>query len=381
MSDIGYGGGEFDVLLDCEGQALAVYNGGEDFHSRYGGKQYYESRSGLSGRGSIQWRLDRIVVQGYRTETETPLPTLTPIGGGLEVGIPTVRDGIGAINPAFPALIRRAGELVICHCGSLWEALGGKAGVSHEYTFEFFAAAGTDLRTCSVHYAYLGPEWWAKKNRRNVHAVLRELHPECRFRPDGTPGSLPFWTRLGLHWQADGNAYKIAKGVCRRRYTPAYLETQEKLQDAAPANVRFLTNRHYLQLTRDGEYEAVGISECRRYDFEAAAPPDLAMRAMMGEGGDLIAEIDRRIERKVAVDRAASAGIDELTAAIAANAAGVVTMADAIAAGACLPGIERFRDQHFPGRDTVTVGELAAHISDRDVERVIRHTLFGGCRP
>jgi len=377
MTNLSFGGGTFDVLLDFADRNITVYNGGEEFHARYGGRQYYKSWSGLSGAGWIPTRLDRIVVRGYRTETESPWAAMSPIGGELEVGIPTCRAGAsGQIADGFPALVRMSSGLVLCHVCDLFAVLCGGTGTQHEYAFEYFAAAGEDSRTFCERYDYVGADWWIKKHRGNVHAVLRALRRECFFRPDDTQPSMPFWRRLGLHWQADGRAYKVAKGVAWERYAPADLQTREQRQDAAPANVLFLSPLYYLQRDRDGNFEAVGISECGGYDYEAAVSPHAAMRALMGDHAAITAELDRGIATKAAVDRGAAAGIDKLTAAIAANAGLVLTIADGLAAGACRVGIERFRDEHFPGRDSVTVAELAPHVTDRDVERVLRHALF-----
>lgn len=378
MTNLSFGGGEFDVLIDIPNRAFVVYNGGEEFHARYGGKQYYQSRSGLSGAGWIPTRMDRVVVAGYRTETESPWAAMSPLGGGVMVGIPTYRDGAGQVADGFPVLIQRPHEpLVVCHSDYFFSAIAAEpgSGEEQEYTFEFFRAPGEDPRTFSAQYSYWGYPQWLRQHRGNVHAVLRALHREVLFQRDDTPPSLPFWTRLGLHWQADGCAYKIAKGVAWERFSPADLQTQEQRQDAAPANVLFLSDRHYLQRDLDGNFEAVGISECGGYDYETSVLPHVAMRVLMGDHAGIIVELDAGIATKVAVDAATGASSAALSAAIDANAGRVLTIADGIAAGACRPGIERFRDQHFPGRDSVTVGELAHYIANRDVERVLRHAL------
>lgn len=380
MTQLSFGGGEFDVLLDFAAEETVVYNGGDEFHSRYGGEQYYGSWSGLSGAGWIPSRLDRVVVRGYRTETESPWARFEPIGAGVQVGIPTYREGGGRIPAEWPVLIHRPHKrLVVCHPDYAFQAIaaGLGSGEEQEYTFEFYPAPGEEHRTFSAHYEYWGYPKWLKQNRGNVHAVLRALNRKCFFQWGGTVTSLPFWSRLGLHWQADGCAYKVAKGVAWKRYTQADLQTQEQRQDAAPANVLFITERHYLQRSRDGDYEAVGLSGDGLRDYEIGLTAALAMRALMGEHAAIIAELDAGIATKVAVDEAAKAGIDALDAAIDANSGRVLTIDDGMAAGACRVGIERFRDEHFPGRDAVTVQELARFIADRDVERVLRHALFG----
>lgn len=307
MTNLSFGGGCFDVLIDFENQDVVVYNGGDEFHGRFGGRQYYTSRSSLTGAGWIPSRLDRIVVRGYRTETEIPWAALTPIGGGFELGIPTYRDGIGKLADDFPALVRTARGLVLCHVRDLFAVLGGGTGTPHEYKFEFFAAAGEDHRVFCERYDYIGPDWWHKQHRNNAHAVLRALHREVFFQADGATLSLPFWTRLGLHWQTDGHAYKIAKGIAWRRYSPDDLKTQEQRQAAAPKNVLFLSDRHYLQRSHDGSYEAIGISRGRVYDYETTLLPDVAMRALMGDTAVVIAKLDHGIGDKIAVDHAAAA--------------------------------------------------------------------------
>ena len=302
MTNLSFGGGEFDVLLDFPSRDVVVYNGGDDFHARYGGKQYYVSCSGLSGAGWIPTRLDRIVARGYRTETETPWAALSPIGSGIEVGIPTYRDGgAGQVAGGFPVLIKRPHEpMVACCCPDyFFSAIAAEpgSGEEQEYTFEFFRAPGEEPSTFSVHYEYWGYPQWLRQHRGNVHAVLRALNRECLFQSDGSPPSLPFWTRLGLHWQADGCAYKVAKGVAWKRYAPVDLQTQEQRQDAAPANVLFLSDRHYLQRDLDGRYEAVGLSECGGYDYETSVLPHVAMRLLMGAHAGIIAELDAGIAR------------------------------------------------------------------------------------
>jgi len=385
MTDLSFGGGEFDVLVDLANRDISVYNGGEEFHARFGGRQYYTSRSGLSGSGWIPSRLDRIVVRGYRTETEIPWAALAPIGGGFELGIPTYRDHGGEIPEDYPALVRYPDRrLVVCHPDLIFAVLSGyDTYTPREYEFNYWPAAGQDPRTFRLTYSSYGEPSWFSYHRNNVHAVLRALnYEECFFQPDETPLSLPFWTRLGLHWQADGYAYKVALGVAWARYSTADLQTQAQRQAVSPANVLFLTERHYLQRSHDGAYEALGLDKYGRYYWASYLPPEAAMNIMMGsyeEKQQVIDALDRGIAAKAA-GHAVSAQdltIEALESAITANAGRALAVPVDFMAGFSESSIEIFRDEHFPHRESVTVEELAAHISHRGVERVLRHALCG----
>lgn len=53
-----------------------------------------------------------------------------------------------------------------------------------------------------------------------------------------------------------------------------------------------------------------------------------------------------------------------------------VTVEDSVAAGNCEVGTKRFRDKYFPGRDEVRLEELAQHVNDYTVQRVIKNLMI-----
>jgi hypothetical protein len=83
--DASYGGGRDTVFLAARtGEILSYEKDGEELHSRYGGEQYYRSRSGLSGAGYLEPKPqdnDLIEVGYYYTNArEIWYPEKSPFG-------------------------------------------------------------------------------------------------------------------------------------------------------------------------------------------------------------------------------------------------------------------------------------------------------------
>ena len=63
----------------------------------------------------------------------------------------------------------------------------------------------------------------------------------------------------------------------------------------------------------------------------------------------------------------------ELEAFLAQNADLDVTIEDGVMAGNCEPGVRRFAERSFPGRQSVRLADLLPFRGDKDVVRVLWH--------
>ena len=91
--ELNFGGGSFDCLLDVttgEFWPYAGENSAAEIHKKWGGSNYYLSRSGLSGAGFIPRRLEVRKVSTYRVDSyhiEAPQNFASTIGE-LELIVP-----------------------------------------------------------------------------------------------------------------------------------------------------------------------------------------------------------------------------------------------------------------------------------------------------
>ncbi|MBI2612201.1 hypothetical protein HYW59_00075 [Candidatus Kaiserbacteria bacterium] len=408
--DLRYGGGEIDILLDLRSSSLVAYHGDEvryregeipppSFHARYGGKQYYSSRSGASGAGWVPARPWLATVTGYRTDVRSPwLPLLSQWDEkiakvfGTQVCVPFYYRGSGLAGD-WPAVVRgQDGQLALLPIEAVADYVGNR--ISEEYfslkTWEigFIRSPLTELAVEPVPirvHRDCPPEHIG----RVVEALV--LDEVCFQWPEPRPVTINFWTRLGLH-RVGEHFYKISRGVARKRYNPAELESAETLQQAVPANVAVLAPDLYIQ----GEGESwTGVGrftiDGEGTDFEVyLESPTEAARAMAGDESvtaalreRLIAGAREKIAREAEARRlqeawAAEQAVREgkFRALCEQHADLDVTLEDSIAAGNCRPGTEGFRDREFPGKNSVTVGKLVRFLSVYGVRRVLEHKLL-----
>lgn len=393
--ELSWGGGTFDVLLDVRIGQLFPYFGGVEFHTRYGGTNYYRSCSGASGAGWVSAHPYLVKLMTYRTDVRTSYMfdgccgenPVTKIPSGVYVPI---NYSQGVIPEDYPAFYIEAESRVIYFFrqDQVAEFLCGEVDFVHRcIDAPAIKRIGEDVRTWELHC-----EVSKRCSMSGVRRVLEALHIyDLAFQwPEGTnpDSSLNFWSRLGLR-QIGGDLYKISSGIARKRYTREELSTVEALQTASPNNVCVLTPTIYIQEGRYNGYDAVGIFQFDGggLDFEINLEFTEAFRAMRGD----FSKIQRKLEDGATEKHRRAMEYLSQQALISKNQAEreaiflqlckehqelEVSLQDSLSAGNCRPGTEDFRDRTFTGRESVKVKELVRFLSVYGVRRVLEHKLL-----
>lgn len=141
-----FGGGHYDAVLDFARGKVELYTGedvgaGEHFHSRHGGRQYYTSRSGLSGAGYAPARPTLKPVGSYRIDVSIPWirlewegrgPDCRPRVMGNLIWVPFDYQG-SELAVDWPVVIRdERHQLICCTVGEVVPYLCGRVGTAEE---------------------------------------------------------------------------------------------------------------------------------------------------------------------------------------------------------------------------------------------------------
>lgn len=262
--ELRFGGGVPEVLLDLTVQEFFVYGSGEQagvVHARYGGHQFYGSRSGLSGAGWIPrsfglrematYRVDHYYVEG--PPLDKPLPLTLP--GGESVLVP-VTDRVHLAHD-WPIVVVGEGygwrdwQLMLLDQASFFRFLrGDMEGLEErEENFRYVLQPGGQYDPPEYHEwkaKFLAPKG-AKLNK--YRRAIAGLFP-LQFNAGEEEWDLPdaeFWRHLGIIAASDGRLYKVARKVCYQWWEREELSTTEALQEAAPVGTKVLAPNLYLQ--------------------------------------------------------------------------------------------------------------------------------------
>ncbi len=404
-----WGGGSFSILLDMVSRWLFPYSSEEaakEIHDRFGGRNYYCSRSGMSGAGWIPQSITRRLVFAYRVDIVYPESgwMADEVVPGFRMIAPLDYTR-GVVPEDWPVAVFTGGgnahwsdqagrwvytNLYLVSQRGLQRLLVGDEKGFEEREFKF-----RHLETPTV------AEFTERTYRVRVEgrpgplryraALTRLFARDFSFGPSNEEraqfdATSPFWSRLGLR-QIAGRLYKVVSGICWARYERSDLATVESLQAASPQNVHFLTPTLYLQGRRD--LEAVGLFQIdgEEVEFEERLEPAEAIRAMGGDFSGILARLEegaRTKHERALADRARQAEFAKTEAEREAHLRALcekhgdleVNFADSIAAGNCEVGTRDFRDRFFPGRETATVKDLVGFIGQPGVRRVLEHKLL-----
>ncbi len=405
--ELGYGGGSIDMLFDISSNNIIPYKGSknfgrtdlpadpDDFHSRFGGKQYYQSQSGASGAGWIPAKPTLKKLYGYRIDVGSPWIAFSkdkefaPNVGAYEVYVPfSYRTGD---TSGWPVVLRdRYDAITFCCEEDLGRFLCGQIEATprvFKTTYHKNTLSGVKEHSATVNVVegYNGGRF-ANARRLIEHlnmATIGWSNPED-VKPEGDE---QFWKRLGLYRFPNG-LFKITRGVCRYK-TEAW--NLELMCEFVPSNVHALAPNLYIQ-ERDGAYVGVGRFEIDSawYDFEVNLSPEVSFQIFRG-ARDVIAALARQLEEgarnKELRERADRARMklfahqqeerEKIFRALCEQFADVeVTVADSLAAGNCVPGTEDFRSREFPEKKSATVKQLSRFLSVHGVRRVLEHILL-----
>jgi len=408
--ELGFGGGDIDCLLDLASGRIERYAGdprdfpryGEEpcadgIHSRLGGKQFYQSRSGCSGAGWIPAKPTLKKVGTYRVDVGgvllgfSPEREFAPHVGEFEVYAPYSYRG--GDTGEHPVVVReRDGKVTLVPEWQLAPFLRGEIEIeprTFEFTYLKDVHSGERKLVATVHQP---KDRYDRGDGRALRLLVEGFHhAELAFVfPEGwqPEGDGEFWKRLGFRRLPDG-LYKVVRNIAR--YKLGGWDDLERIKKSVPANVHMLAPNLYIQ-ERDQRY--VGVArfqyEGRWYDFESYIDTQEALRIFAGNSA-VIAKLEQELERGAHTKhvraledakRMEDAARETLARdqvfreLLEQNADVEISVADSLAAGNCRPGTDDFVQRFFPGRATVTVRELARFAANWNVRRVLEHKLI-----
>jgi hypothetical protein len=313
--DLDFGGGHIDCLLNLASGQIERYRGdsrdfpryGEEaradgIHSRLGGKQYYQSRSGSSGAGWVPAKptLKKIgtyrvdvggVLLGFNSERE-----FAPHVGEFEIYAPFAYRG--GDTGEHPVVVReRDDKITLLPEWQVAQFLRGETETEvREFAFTYLkdSASGEQKLVAKVHQP---KAHYARDDGRATRLLVEGFHhAELEFvYPEGwaTEGDGEFWKRLGFRRLPDG-LYKVVRNICRYMVDEWDLPIMKKY---VPANVHPLAPHLYIQ-ERNGEYVGVARHEHggHWYDFESYLDAQAAFRIFAGNREE-IARLELELSR------------------------------------------------------------------------------------
>lgn len=393
--DLCFGGGHIDCLLDLVSGTIEQYRG-DSIHSRLGGKQYYQSRSGLSGAGWVPAKPTLKRVGTYRIDVGgtllgfNPEREFAPHVGDFEIYAPF--NYRGGDTGGYPVVVReRDGKVTLLPESRLAAFLRGEVETEpREFEFSYLKDTNSGEKKL-VARVYQPKQSYDRGDDRTVRLLVEGFHDaELEFVfPEGwaAEGDGEFWKRLGFRRLPDG-LYKVVRGICR--YMVDEWSDLAEIQKWIPANVHMLAPHLYIQ-ERDGQYVGVARFEHggRWYDFESYLDATSVFRIFAGNREE-IAKLEEELSlgahekyvraledarRHEEAAREALARDYHFRALLERHAEVELSVEDSLAAGNCRPGTDDFVARFFPGRTTVTVKELARFAANWNVRRVLEHKL------
>ncbi len=416
--DFRFGGGHIDILLDLVSGNVERYHGdSRDFpyykdgervsdangiHSRLGGKQYYQSRSGMSGAGWVPakptlkklgtYRVDvGGILLGFSSERE-----FAPHVGDFEIFAPfAYRGGDVGKNPVV--VRERDGKITLLAEWQVAPFLRGEVETeprTYEFTYLKDVNSGEEKLVATIHQP---KDHYDRGDTRATRILVEGFHHTTLdfVFPEGwqPEGDEQFWRRLGFRripmaGRADG-LYKVVRNICR--YMVDEWDDHAEIQKWVPANVHVLAPHMYIQ-ERDGQYVGVArfLIEGSWYDFEAYLDNARAFRIFAGDREE-IEKLEQELEAG-AREKNAQEVADRLRqeqqakeilerdekfrALVEKHGELALAIEDSLAAGNCRPGTDDFVNRFFRGRTSATVKEVSRFVSIWGVRRVLEHKLL-----
>jgi hypothetical protein len=372
-----WSGGDFSVIVDWRNGAIMSYSNQEEarrVHIAFGGKNYYISRTGLTGAGWIPNHAMLAKVSTYRTDiANVDVPRKQTWDSKICVPINYTEHNI---DYNYPILVND-NCVVFCDSENYYQIIMGEV-----YPQEVPISLSF-IKSVGGHAANLTYPVYVAGKPRNIRKVYCAIE-DFRFNWPQTHIESRFWNRLGLYrFPEDPNrVYKISSGIC---WAKAEVPTSvEELAKLAPKNVYFLELNYYLQ--RSGEYfDAVGrkLIDREEYDYELSISYQDAVRAIYGKP-EAVEKIKREIDhccwQKYEIDDRRKRQVEEQILyqqeRFKDYMDAVVTVQDSIDVGNCEVGTRNFLDKYFPGKEEVTVRDLMPYVLDYGVRRVIEHVAI-----
>jgi len=394
-----YGGGYKSAFAHINEDKLKIYeyNGltADEIHERFGGKQYYRSRSGASGAGYVPDSPDVRPVNAYRVDTRYPW-----FPNSAQWTLPELK----VFYPFhYQANIENYGKIwadgydnqstypiIVCY----------KDIYYFEYTVDFqIPVEQPDTEVFEI--AYQVPHYSDKnilinksKEFKIVNAsetpprIIRRClegihHKDMRVETDYETNS--FWARLGLYWTDNRSSLvKITNGIIRQVYPANIVDSISEFQKIVPANVKILDSNCYVQ---EEEYVFMFVVretiDGKEYEFEKTlVKPEKIVRVLSGnwdpeldyclEGIQAKYEHEVEWQKQQELEERFKNRFGELVEKYGDRE---VTIADSLAVGNCEVATREFSKKHFGGRDSVTIRELAKFKDTAGVWKILRYKL------
>ena len=120
---VSFSGGQDTIVMAARtGEILSYENDKDLLHSRYGGRQYYYSRSGLSGAGYLEPRAqdnDLVELGFYRVDANEKLHPKNSPFGGMRIYAPI--SSHRGVEKTYPVVVVQHDQVVFA---PVWDLLG-----------------------------------------------------------------------------------------------------------------------------------------------------------------------------------------------------------------------------------------------------------------
>jgi len=297
-----YGGGYKSAFAHINKGKLKIheYNGltADEIHERFGGKQYYRSRSGASGAGYVPDSPDIRPVNAYRVDTRYPwfsanaqwtLPGLKifypfDYQADIENYIENNEEvWVGEYENTYPVIIWYKDVYYFEYSIDFHIPVEQPDTEVFEIAYKVPHGADTNMLIDKrEEFKIVNP---SKTPPRIIRRCLEGIHhKDMRIETDYETNS--FWKRLGLCWTDNRSSLvKITNGIIREVYPASVTDSIPEFQEIAPANVKILDSNCYVQ---EEEYVFVFIVreviDGHEYVFEKnLVKPEKIVRVLSGD--------------------------------------------------------------------------------------------------
>jgi hypothetical protein len=377
---------------------------GKTFAEIYGGKQYYTSRSKLSGAGWIPRNPLLIKVGGYRTDAfgewykaKTPLwgwHIIAPYDWrGDDKKFPGTEDGSWPIfilpSNGAPSLyvLPNDGKSILrflSESGEKWEDVK-----EEKISFDIYRNWDETEKTHLVFSVIQFPG--VRMSRREMAAYCRSFF-YLEFEAIGAPIQSPFLRAINVFRKGD-RYYVLSHDRLVREMFFESEKTLEKLVEVGKKNGVVVLRDNICIIPPNYSVSgdsgrAIGVFEMggEEIDYEINLNALEFIRALKN-ADEIISQLEAGAREKysrILANREreklweiAEAEREKKFQELCRQYAELeISIEDSLAAGNCRPGTEDFRKKFFPNRESVKVGELMRFISVDGVRQVLKHKLL-----